>query len=154
MNSKNEKKMEFAIKVLNKLGVENKDIMILGSCALDLCGLFPTTRAEAHDVDVMVRCSYEKEQEIIKLCKFINENTSPNTKQEVLGSESSTVVMNLPKTIINFFFCRPECVFNTKLILENGVSVERTVECFNKKKEYGRRKDFEDLSSIIRKILY
>ena len=57
MVEKNKEMLDVTIKTLNTMGFEDNNIMILGSIALDICGLFPMYRSNAHDVDVMVKCS-------------------------------------------------------------------------------------------------
>ena len=120
--------------------------MILGSIALDICGLFPMYRSNAHDVDVMVKCSEQKEKEIISLIKLINSTLS---NKVISGSESSSIVLTLPNIIINFWFVREDYKFDTLIKLDNGVWVENPVDCFKKKRQYGRVKDYHDLQNIV-----
>lgn len=150
MKEVNQKKLDDAIKALNKLGIENKDIMILGSIALDIVGLFPLNRHEAHDVDVMIKCSEEKEHEIKKLVELLN-LSSENDK--ITTSDASSTIMKLKNVIINVWFVKPDYKFNTLIKLDNGVSVERPIDCINKKKQYGRLKDYKDLKNIVFQIL-
>lgn len=146
MIEKNKKMLDVAIKTLNTLGFENNNIMILGSIALDVCGLFPMYRQNAHDVDVMVRCSEQKEKNIKELVKTLD-SILPN--KTISGSESSSIVMTLPNIIINFWFIRENCDFNTSIKLDNGVWIEKPSDCFNKKRQYGRVKDYHDLQNIV-----
>lgn len=146
MVEKNKEMLDVTIKTLNTMGFENNNIMILGSIALDICGLFPMYRSNAHDVDVMVKCSEQKEKEIISLIKLINSTLS---NKVISGSESSSIVLTLPNIIINFWFVREDYKFDTLIKLDNGVWVENPVDCFKKKRQYGRVKDYHDLQNIV-----
>ena len=146
MVEKNKEMLDVTIKTLNTMGFENNNIMILGSIALDICGLFPMYRSNAHDVDVMVKCSEQKEKEIISLIKLINSTLS---NKVIFGSESSSIVLTLPNIIINFWFVREDYKFDTLIKLDNGVWVENPVDCFKKKRQYGRVKDYHDLQNIV-----
>lgn len=154
MLSSNKQKLIDAIEVLNKLGIENEDIMILGSIALDICGMFPKSRSDAHDVDVMVRLSKQREGELLNIIKLWN-SVTPDDEKNKQGSESSTVVMNIKdkNLILNFWFIETGCKFPTPLKLDNGVWVERPIDCINKKKSYGRIKDYQDIRQIVTQIL-
>ena len=143
MKSFNESLLNNAIKALNELGIKNEDIMILGSIALDLCGMFPDYRKQAHDVDVLIRCSEEKKEEITKIAKFLNSQCN--------GSDKSTIVMPLPYVILNIWFTKDQ--FDSLLRLQNGVYVEEPLKCIEKKKKYSRYKDLQDINSILRQIL-
>ena len=146
MVEKNKEMLDVTIKTLNTMGFENNNIMILGSIALDICGLFPMYRSNAHDVDVMVKCSEQKEKEIISLIKLINSTLS---NKVISGSESSSIMLTLPNIIINFWFVREDYKFDTLIKLDNGVWVENPVDCFKKKRQYGRVKDYHDLQNIV-----
>ena len=146
MVEKNKEMLDVTIKTLNTMGFENNNIMILGSIALDICGLFPMYRSNAHDVDVMVKCSEQKEKEIISLIKLINSTLS---NKVISGSESSSIVLTLPNIIINFWFVREDYKFDTLIKLDNGVWVENPVDCIKKKRQYGRVKDYHDLQNIV-----
>ena len=146
MVEKNKEMLDVTIKTLNTMGFENNNIMILGSIDLDICGLFPMYRSNAHDVDVMVKCSEQKEKEIISLIKLINSTLS---NKVISGSESSSIVLTLPNIIINFWFVREDYKFDTLIKLDNGVWVENPVDCFKKKRQYGRLKDYHDLQNIV-----
>lgn len=146
MVEKNKEMLDVTIKTLNTMGFENNNIMILGSIALDICGLFPMYRSNAHDVDVMVKCSEQKEKEIISLIKLINSTLS---NKVISGSESSSIVLTLPNIIINFWFVREDYKFDTLIKLDNGVWVENPADCFKKKRQYGRVKDYHDLQNIV-----
>ncbi|MCM1217955.1 MAG: hypothetical protein NC548_26005 [Lachnospiraceae bacterium] len=139
------------IKTLNTFGVKNEDIMICGSVALDICGLFPNYRANGHDVDVVIKCTSDMEYKIKNFIKMLDDLDKNSTKKK---SESSTIVLTLKSgTIINLWFIKPTDTFNTEMKLESGVWVERPVDCFNKKKSYGRVKDFQDLNDIAKSYL-
>ena len=144
MVEKNKEMLDVTIKTLNTMGFENNNIMILGSIALDICGLFPMYRS--NDVDVMVKCSEQKEKEIISLIKLINSTLS---NKVISGSESSSIMLTLPNIIINFWFVREDYKFDTLIKLDNGVWVENPVDCFKKKRQYGRVKDYHDLQNIV-----
>ena len=146
MVEKNKEMLDVTIKTLNTMGFENNNIMILGSIALDICGLFPMYRSNAHDVDVMVKCSEQKEKEIMSLIKLINSTLS---NKVISGSESSSIVLTLPNIIINFWFVREDYKFDTLIKLDNGVWVENPADCFKKKRQYGRVKDYHDLQNIV-----
>lgn len=151
MKEKHVKMVDDTIKTLNTFGVKNEDIMICGSVALDICGLFPKYRANGHDVDVVIKCTPDMEDKIKNFIKMLNE-LGETTPQK--GSESSTIVITLKSgTIINLWFIKPTDTFNTEMKLESGVWVERPVDCFNKKKSYGRVKDFRDLNNIAKSYL-
>lgn len=154
MKTKNKIKLDNAISVLNQMGIENNDIMVLGSITLDIVGLFPQTRESAHDVDVMIRCTKEKEKEILNIIKVWNSTLTDKEKEEQ-GSQSSTIVMNIPNKdlILNFWFVCPEYPFNTLIKLENGVWVEKPTDCIQKKKQYNRVKDLRDVRDIVLQIL-
>lgn len=148
MKEKNEKLLKLAIEKINEFGIKNNDIMILGSIALDIAGLFPLYRDSAHDVDVMIRCDKNTEDVIVRTCSMFNKLTNTD-----VHSESSTIVLNLSDCIINFWFVRPEYKFNTMFKLDNGVWVEKPIDCIKKKKSYRREKDYRDINNIIFQIV-
>ena len=150
MKEENKQMMIDAIGALNTLGIPNNDIMIVGSIALDIHGLFPTNRVKAHDVDVVIRCGVEKQKQIIDVIKFVNKTVTEPNGICAVHSESSSLVMGLRNNlIINLWFVIEDAEFNTETKLENGVWVERPIDCFKKKKSYMRAKDYQDLNNII-----
>ena len=154
MKEENKQMMNDAIDALNVLGISNNDIMIVGSIALDVHGLFPTNKLKAHDVDVVIRCGIERQKEITQLVKFINKTISKPNGICNMQSESSSLVMGLRNNlIINLWFVNEDCEFNTETKLENGVWIERPVDCFKKKKSYMRPKDYQDLNNIIQNYI-
>ena len=147
MKQKHKQMLDEALESLNLLDIKNDQIMVVGSIALDICGLFPKYRLEAHDVDVVVKATPEEQNRIAKMIKVINDVNK--TSNKVLGSsDCSCYVLNLKNVVLNIWFYHPDASFNTEIKLENGVWVERPVDCFNKKKSYGRPKDFRDLNNI------
>lgn len=150
MIKSNEIKLNEAINILNKIGVNNNQIMVLGSIALDICGLFPPYRHEAHDVDLMIRCNKNQEGDIKRMCQLVNVVTGTDSQ---IGSESSVTVMMCKNVIINLWFMDENLPFNTIMTLPNGVFVEKPIDCINKKKQYNRTKDMMDINSIIKHYL-
>ena len=148
MKEINKSLLDKAIVILNKLGIENKDIMILGSIALDIIGLFPLNRHQAHDVDVMIKCTEEKEKQITELSKLLESISNKKT-----SSDNSSIILNVNNVIINIWFVRPEYNFNTMIKLENGIWVEKPIDCIKKKKQFGRIKDYQDIRNIIFQII-
>ena len=150
MKIKHQEMLSETVKTLNIFGIENKDIMICGSISLDICGLFPPYRHEAHDVDVFIRCDEKKTKEIQDFIRTVNQLSNSTTK----GSEAYTWTLELKSgVIINIWFYNPDASFNTEMKLESGVWVQRPADCFSKKKSYGRVKDYRDLNNIAKMYL-
>lgn len=147
MKESHKKMLDSAIKALNVFGVENKDIMVLGSIALDIVGLFPLNRHIAHDVDLMIRCDSTIEDKIRCMSKIMNVVDSSNIKNT---SYNQSIMLNVS---INIWFVSKDYQFDTILKLDNGVFVVKPIDCINKKKSYHRVKDYEDIRNIIFQIL-
>lgn len=150
MKESHKKMLDSAIKALNVFGVENKDIMVLGSIALDIVGLFPLNRHIAHDVDLMIRCDSTIEDKIRCMSKIMNVVDSSNIKNT---SYNQSIILNVSNVSINIWFVSKDYQFDTILKLDNGVFVEKPIDCIKKKKSYHRVKDYEDIRNIIFQIL-
>ena len=153
MKQKHEQMLMEALTALNTMNIHNDNIMIVGSIALDICGLFPEYRNVAHDVDLVIKAEEHERKRIIELIRMLNKINQVDGKDLHVSSESSCYVLKLKNVVLNIWFYLPSDTFNTDIKLGNGVWVERPIDCINKKKIYNRQKDSRDITAIVKQIL-
>lgn len=158
MIAENYKTLEQAISVLEILGVPHYDMMVCGSIALDICGLFPENRDAATDIDIVIRVKHDEIESYRRLIYWVN-----NIQERVMGQEVSpgkplSLYLKGDKHI-DIWLTDKETDFGTNIQFQSndpvvsGFWVERPIDCINKKKEYNRTKDIKDIQSIVKKLL-
>lgn len=140
MKKETEQYFDKAISLLNKMGIENKDIVVTGSVALDILGVLPE-KHKIHDFDCIINISNDKLPMFNLICEiFRAEGTSYYTYPmlEIDGIKLNVFVNDsIENAIVEY----------------KGVKVNGLMSILKKKKEYKRVKDYQDINDIVKNIL-
>lgn len=141
MNKENRNNLTAAGYILTKkLGFKPENIMVTGSIALDLLGVLSK---DAHDVDFIIKMS-DEEWRMLKLYSIINNGKN--------SYDNNAVMFNLYGITFNIF--REHNLERTEIkdnITDFWIADVKNI--IKVKKQYGRRKDYEDLYNISVAIL-
>lgn len=124
-----------------------KDIMLVGSLALDLQGILPQNHY-VHDVDVIIKMD-EQTWRILKLIECIYQNA--NNKKSYKGSDNLSFTYDW----VNFNIWKAKDNEQISGLTDKftGVWVKPAGEILKVKKGYGRQKDLKDICEITKEIL-
>lgn len=143
MKDKTKKIFDQAISILNKMGIENKNIIVTGSVALDILGVLPDEHI-IHDFDCIVKVD-KNEMGLIKLiCEIFKSDKTPS----YISEDSRMIEIN--GLLLNIWFNLPNI---NALVTYNGVFVKDMLSILAEKKKYNREKDVRDINQIVKKIL-
>lgn len=142
----NREKLNSAVKILSVFGIQPKDILLVGSIALDMQGLLPKNR-ETHDVDLIVRTSSKTWSRLVNVsldfgCYDMNTYTS-----------NGGIMFNVGDITLNLWKANGSENLNGLKDDISGVWIKRAGDILLKKKSYGRLKDKNDIKEICNILL-
>lgn len=172
-------KLKTGVEFLKSCHFQPDDIMVCGSMALKLMGLLPPGR-DVHDIDLMVKTDDETwkcmrlveaimdvETEepgecvnpdgngyvppIIKECECECVKSGIGKKKRKYYPDGDFLTFNIGETVLNVW--KTDSIDSRLSDSETGVMIRRADIIFDKKKSYGRNKDFKDISEICSNIL-
>lgn len=132
-----------SISILNRMGIENKDIIVTGSVALDILGVLPDEH-DIHDFDCIINVDKEKLGVVKLICEIFKSDKTPSCI-----SENSRMV-DINGILLNIWFNLPNIDAS---VTYNGVFVKDILSILAEKKKYNREKDVRDINQIVKKIL-
>lgn len=140
---RNETKAIFnkSISILNRMGIENKDIIVTGSVALDILGVLPDEH-EIHDFDCIINIDKDKVGIIKLICEIF--------KSDKLPSYCNSTIIEVGDLLLNIWINLPN---EKAFVTYKGVGVKNMLSILEEKKKYNRDKDIRDINQIIKKIL-
>ena len=149
MKIDNRTKLNECVGFLKKLHFKPENIMVTGSIALDMCGVFPEGRY-AHDVDVVIKMD-DKSWRCMRLleeiygCNKKKGKDYPKTTNSPLVFEVNGVIINIWKD--------QNYVWSDVVDNVTGIHIAQVKHIIEEKKKYARNKDNMDIHTIIKSFL-
>lgn len=133
-------------KVIRFLENRKMDFKVVGSIALEVCGM-PLNR-EPEDIDLEVVCSNRQEEIFKALAEQYGNDFFTHAEYNITGCSHKPYIFKFGETKINVW-CFKE--FSTSGYVEkDGVKYGTVMDTLTKKMAYKRAKDYDDLLTIIR----
>lgn len=140
----------FVQSVLNPRGIRMNQVAIVGSLAL---ALHDVPVEDVHDIDLEVFCT-ERQEEVFKILSDIYGNDFYKEKEDsYIGTEwVHKPYIFVWKDIKFNVWCVKEWSHKTGLVLGNGLVVAGVDSILQCKLRYKRRKDFEYIAFLIKRL--
>lgn len=155
MKKENKKFLNESITLLKLFGVKEREIVITGSIALDICGMLPPSHM-VHDFDCFIMTSKERIKELrnnfIWLINKCDGEIISNQKYE--KDETNCLFFKIFDREFNIWFYVGDAI-NFDIIYNgfNGIKVNSPIDIIHQKLKYKRIKDYNDILGIINMML-
>lgn len=144
------KTMVFVQSVLRPRGIESDQVMFVGSLAL---ALHDMPVEDVHDIDLEIYCKKEQE-EVFKILADLNENDFYKQKEDSYMNatwENKPYIFEWKGVKFNVW-CVREWSHKDGLRLGNSMIVAGVSSVLERKLKYKRKKDFEYVGYLIKKL--
>ena len=145
-----DKTMVFTQSVLRPRGIENGQVMFVGSLAQ---ALHDMPVEDVHDIDLEILCKTEQE-EVFKILADLNENNFYKQKEDSYMDapwENKPYIFEWRGVKFNVW-CVREWSHKEGLRLGNNMIVAGISSVLERKLKYKRKKDFEYVGFLIKKL--
>lgn len=127
--------------------LENRhfDYKIVGSLALQVCGI--SMGREPEDIDIEVVCEQSQEQIFKALAEQYGSNFHDSKEYNISDCEHKPYIFEFGGTKINVWCLRK--FTSNNYVQHNGIKYGTVMDVLSKKMAYRRTKDYKDLLNII-----
>lgn len=136
------------LKIKKFLENRNFDYKIVGSLALQVCGI--SMGREPEDIDIEVVCEQSQEQIFRALAEQYGSNFHDSKEYNISDCEHKPYIFQFGGTKINVWCLRKFTSDN--YVQLDGIKYGTVMDVLSKKMAYRRTKDYKDLLSIINNL--
>lgn len=145
MRDKSKKMLRTAFDILTKLDIYPMHTMLTGSIALDAYGLLPDDR-DIHDIDLILGDWTDTQKSILNVLQAANVSPADYPVNDFYKFTVQGVTINIWLKQ----FDTPGMKVSTPV---GYIWLSPVKDILDKKKEYGRKKDYSDIAAIAAHIL-